>query len=250
MRLSNKVAIVTGAGSGMGRAIAELFAKEGAKVVASDVNEERVNEVTASIKDAGGEVLGVMANMAKESDVQQLIDRTVDTYGTVDILVNNAGIMDNFIPVGEITNEHWERVLGVNLNGPMYASRAAIRIMLDKGKGVIVNNASVGGLFGARGGAAYVASKHGLIGLTKNTAAVYGPKGIRVNAIAPGGVNTAISGTITAPNQLGMEAIGRAGNAPMGEAEEIAYAALFLASDEASFINGAVLTADGGWTAH
>ncbi|WP_410768111.1 glucose 1-dehydrogenase [Fontibacillus sp. BL9] len=250
MRLSGKVVIVTGAGSGMGRAIAELFAKEGAKVVASDISEERINEVSASIKEAGGEVLGVLANVAKESDVQQLVDRAVQAYGTVDILVNNAGIMDNFIPVGEVTDEHWERVLGVNLNGPMYASRAVLKIMLEKGKGVIVNNASVGGLFGARGGAAYVASKHALIGLTKNTAAVYGSKGIRTNAIAPGGVNTAISGTITAPNQLGMEAIGRAGSAPMGEAQEIAYAALFLASDESSFVNGVVLTADGGWTAH
>ncbi|RCX22993.1 NAD(P)-dependent dehydrogenase (short-subunit alcohol dehydrogenase family) [Fontibacillus phaseoli] len=250
MRLSDKVVIVTGAGSGMGRAIAELFAKEGAKVVASDISEERINEVSTSIKEAGGEALGILANVAKESDVQQLIDRTVQAYGTVDILVNNAGIMDNFIPVGEVTHEHWERVLGVNLNGPMYASRAVLKIMLEKGKGVIINNASVGGLFGARGGAAYVASKHALIGLTKNTAAVYGSKGIRTNAIAPGGVNTAISGTITAPNQLGMEAIGRAGSAPMGEAQEIAYAALFLASDESSFVNGVVLTADGGWTAH
>lgn len=249
MRLLHKVAIVTGAGAGMGKAIAGLFAKEGAKVVVSDIQEERIQEVTDAIRLAGGEAIGIKANMASEEDVTRMIDQAVEAYGTIDILVNNAGIMDNFVPVGDITNGQWEKILGVNLNGPMYAMRAALKIMLKQGKGAIINNASVGGLFGARGGAAYVASKHALIGLTKNTAAVYGGQGIRVNAIAPGGVNTEIQETITQPNPLGLEAIGRLGAAPMGQPEEIASVALFLASDEASFVNGVVLTADGGWTA-
>ncbi len=150
-----------------------------------------------------------------------------------------------------MTDEIWDRVIAVNLTGPMKLARAAINIM-DKQKtgGVIINNASVGGLFGTRGGASYVASKHALIGLTKNIAATYGTfNKIRANAIAPGGVNTNIGATITAPSELGMRAIQGAGDAPMGEPEQIAKVALFLASDDSSFVNGDVLKADGGWTA-
>ena len=250
MRLKGKVAIVTGAGAGMGKSIAILFAAEGAKVIVSDIQQQAINTAVAEIQATGGSATGVVANVAKEEEVQQLIDKAVQEYGSLDILVNNAGIMDNFIPVGEVSNEQWNNVLGVNLNGPFYASRAAIPIMLNQGKGVIINNASVGGLFGARGGASYVTSKHGLIGLTKNIAATYGTKGIRANAIAPGGVNTNISSSITAPHPLGLEAIARVGQSPMGEPEQIAHVALFLASDDSSFVNGVTVTADGGWTAH
>ncbi|MBP1991115.1 glucose 1-dehydrogenase [Paenibacillus eucommiae] len=248
--LQNKVAIVTGAGSGMGRAIAVLFAAKGAKVIVTDINQGNIDKVVTEIKEAGGTAIGLTLDVSKESEVQEIINKAVETYGTLDIAVNNAGIMDNFVPAAELTNEHWDRVIGINLNGPMYVSRASLQVMLKQGKGVIVNIASVGGLFGARGGAAYVASKHGLIGLTKNIAATYGLKGIRANVVAPGAVKTNIGSTITEPNAIGLEAIQRAGQGPAGEAEEIANVALFLASDASSFVNGAVVTADGGWTAH
>lgn len=251
MRLNGKSAIVTGAGSGMGEAIAVLFAKEGAKVVVSDINKESVNRVVEQIKAAGGEAIGVIANVAVQTDVNQLVVETVTAYGKLDVLVNNAGIMDNFVPVGDVTDEGWDKVIAVNLTGPFKTARAAINVMEQQETGgVIINNASIGGLFGCRGGAAYVASKHGLIGLTKNLAATYGRYGkVRANAIAPGGVNTNISSTITAPHALGLKAIGGLGQAPMGEAEHIANVALFLASDESYFVNGEVITADGGWTA-
>lgn len=251
VKLSGKTAIVTGAGSGMGRAIANLFAKEGARVVAVDLNGDSVEAVVSEIKETGGDVVGVTGDVMKQDDIDRVVEMATKTFGSLDILVNNAGIMDNFLTVGEVTDEVWDRVLGVNLTGPMKLARAAIHVMeKQETGGVIVNNASVGGLFGTRGGAAYVASKHALIGLTKNIAATYGTLGnIRANAIAPGGVNTNIGSTITAPSELGMKAIQGAGEAPMGEAEQIATVALFLASDDSSFVNGDVLKADGGWTA-
>ena len=251
MKLSGRTAIVTGAGSGMGRAIAKLFAQEGARVVAFDLNSDTVDAIVAEIKDLGGEVVGVTGDIINQADVDQIVDITMRTFGSIDILVNNAGIMDNFMTAGEVTDELWDRVLGVNLTGPMKLARATIQIMgKQQTGGVIINNSSVGGLFGSRGGAAYVASKHALIGLTKNIAATYGTLGnIRANAIAPGGVNTNIGSTITAPSELGMRAIHGAGETPMGEPEQIASVALFLASDDSSFVNGAVLKADGGWTA-
>lgn len=251
VKLLGKTAIVTGAGSGMGRAIASLFASVGANVVAVDLNEDTLAAFVEELKGQGRAVVGVTGNVTKQEDVDAVIRTATETFGSLDILVNNAGIMDNFLPVGELTDEGWERVLSVNLTGPMRLARAAIHVMekQDTG-GTIINNASVGGLFGTRGGAAYVASKHALIGLTKNIAATYGTFGkIRANAIAPGGVNTNIGATITAPSELGMRAIQGAGEAPMGEPEQIAQVALFLASDESSFVNGIVLTADGGWTA-
>ncbi|MCC5892059.1 glucose 1-dehydrogenase [Exiguobacterium sp.] len=251
MKLSGKTALVTGAGSGMGLAIAKLFAKEGARIVAVDMNGDAVEAAVRDIKDAGGEAVAVAGNVTKQEDIDKMVETATNMFGSLDILVNNAGIMDNFLTVGEVTDEVWDRVIAVNLTGPMKLARAAIQVMdkQDSG-GVIINNASVGGLFGTRGGASYVASKHALIGLTKNIAATYGTfHKIRANAIAPGGVNTNIGATITAPSELGMRAIQGAGEAPMGEPEQIAKVALFLASDDSSFVNGDVLKADGGWTA-
>ncbi|MDF7820621.1 glucose 1-dehydrogenase [Runella sp. MFBS21] len=250
-KLLNKTAIVTGAGSGMGKAIAELFAKEGANVILADINQEAIETIVAEIQQEGGKSIAVKANMANENDIEAMVAAAVTTYGKLDILVNNAGIMDNFKPVGEVDDASWERVIGINLTGPFKAARAAIHIMeKQETGGIIINNASIGGLFGARGGAAYVASKHGLLGLTKNIASTYGTFGkIRCNAIAPGGVKTNIGQTITDPSELGYKAILSTGESIMGVPEQIATIALFLASDESSFINGDVITADGGWTA-
>lgn len=252
MKLQNKVAIVTGAGSGMGKAIASLYAQEGAKVIVADINQDSVNAVVAEIKANGGEALGEVVNVAKKEDVEKMINAATSAFGSLDILVNNAGIMDNFTPVGDVSDELWDRLLDINLKGPFMACRAAINIMKEQPNGgVIVNNASVGGLFGTRGGAAYIASKHGLVGLTKNIAATYGREGgnIRANCIAPGGVKTNIQSTITAPHPLGSAALADAGSGKLADPIEIARVALFLGSDDSSFVNGDVIKADGGWTA-
>jgi len=252
MKLSGKVAIVTGAASGMGKAIAERFAQEGAKVVASDLNAEGVQAVVRGIETKGGTAIAAAANVAKEEDVRNLVDTAVSTYGTVDILINNAGIMDNFVPAAEITDELWERVFAVNTTGPMRTTRRVLPIFMEKRSGAIVNIASIGGLQGSRAGATYTASKHAVIGFTKNVGFQYAEYGIRCNAIAPGGVNTNIGTTMNNPSQFGMgKAMSGASNNPRaGEPEEIAAVALFLASDDASFVNGAVVTADAGWTAY
>ena len=200
MKLQNKVAIVTGAGSGMGRAISLLFAKEGAKVVVSGINLETLKRGVAEITFDGGIATAVMANVAKEPDVQNMIDTAVNIYGTLDILVNNAGIMDNFVPAAEVTDELWEKVFAVNVTGPMRATRKALPIFIKKGAGVIINIASAGGLLGSRAGASYTASKHAVIGLTKNVGFQYAKLGIRCNAIAPGAVNTNIGKTIYNPS--------------------------------------------------
>lgn len=252
MKLKDKVAIVTGAGSGMGRAIAILYAEEGAKVVAADLNEETANEVAKEIRSKGGEAKAVVANVAKEEDIQGMIDFTVKEYGTLDVLVNNAGIMDDFTPVGEVTNDLWERVIAVNTTGPMWAMRQALPIFLEKKSGVIINNASVGGLYGSRSGAAYTASKHAIIGLTKNVGFQYANEGIRCNAIATGGVETNIGTSMSEPSKFGMERVmsGADNNPRSGQPEEVAKIALFLASSDSSFVNGITITADAGWTAY
>ncbi|WP_226665268.1 SDR family oxidoreductase [Metabacillus litoralis] len=252
MRLENKVSIITGAASGMGKAIAILYAKEGAKVVVSDINLEAANNTVEEIKSNGGEAIAVMANVAKEEDIQNLVDTAVETYGTLDILVNNAGIMDNFEPAGDIEDDKWERVFAINTTSVMRATRKALPIFIEKKNGVIINIASAGGLQGARAGAAYTASKHAVVGFTKNTGFMYAKKGIRCNAIAPGAVETNISSSMTGVNSFGMERIqpGLAINPRLGKPEDIATIALFLATDESSFVNGTVITGDAGWTAY
>ncbi len=252
MRLKDKIAVITGAGSGMGRAMAILFAKEGAKVVAADVNIAATDAVVAKITAEGGSAFSIKVDVTKEQDIQNMIDKAVVAYGTLDILVNNAGIMDNFVPAGEVTDELWEKVFAVNVTGPMRATRKAIPIFVNKKSGIIINIASAGGLLGSRAGAAYTASKHAVVGLTKNVGFQYANFGIRCNAIAPGAVNTNIGTTIYNPSKFGMERA-MAGinlNPRVGEAEEIAKIALFLACDDSSFINGTVITADAGWTAY
>lgn len=252
MRLEGKVAIVTGAASGIGKSIASLYAKEGAKVVISDINQERADAVAKEIKSTGGKAIAIACNVAKEQDIQTLIDSTVAEYGTLDILVNNAGIMDNFEAAADIEDDSWERIFSINTTGVMRATRKALKVFLEKNSGNIINIASVGGLQGARAGATYTASKHAVIGFTKNTGFMYANSGIRCNAIAPGGVETNIGSTMTHISEFGMGRTqpGMAVNPRIGKPEEIAYVALFLASDESSFVNGTVITADSGWTAY
>ena len=252
MRLQDKVAVVTGAASGMGKSITILYAKEGAKVVVSDLTLEGAGATVAEITAFGGTATAVEADISKERDVYRLIKAALNSYGTLDILVNNAGIMDNFAPAGDVTDEMWEKVFAVNVTGVMRTIRQAIPIFLEKGAGVIINIASVGGLYGSRAGASYTAAKHAVVGLTKNTGFQYADKGIRCNAIAPGGVNTKITASVNNVNQEGMNKVmaGATLNPRTGEPEDIARVALFLASDDASFVNGTVVTADSGWTAY
>lgn len=249
MKLDGKVAIVTGAASGVGKAIAELYAKEGAKVVICDLNGEAAQSAANEI---GDQALAVEANVSKEEDIQNLFDQTIKKFGTVDIIVNNAGIMDNFVPVADITDELWDRVISVNLTSQMRMMRKAVSIFLEKESGVILNVTSAAGLFGSRAGVAYTASKHAVVGITKNVAFQYAEKGIRCNAIAPGGINTNIGTTMNAPDPFGMERVmSGAGNNPRnGDPDEIATVALFFASDDSKYVNGTVITADGGWMAY
>ena len=253
MRLMNKVAIVTGGASGMGEAICRKFAKEGAKVVVADYNFEGAlkvaNEINAEILDAA---TAIKTDVSVETDINAMIDTAITLYGKLDILVNNAGIMDGFEPVGEVSNDRWEKVFAVNVNGAMYASRKAIAHFLEQGGGSIINIASIGGLQGGRAGAAYVASKHAVIGLSKNTAFMYAKKGIRCNVIAPGAVATNIAQSMGDISTFGQETtgVGMAINPAFGMPEQIASVALFLASDDASFVNGSVVTVDGGWTSY
>ncbi|MGM0884534.1 MAG: SDR family oxidoreductase [Bacillota bacterium] len=236
----------------MGKAIAELYAAEGAKVIVSDIQLDAAQTVVANIESKGGSAMAVAANVTKEEEVQNLIDTAVSTYGTLDILVNNAGIMDNFVPAGDLTDALWERVFAVNTTGPMRTTRKALPIFIEKKSGVIVNIASAGGLQGSRAGAAYTAAKHAVVGFTKNVGFQYANLGIRCNAIAPGGVATNIGATLNEPNKFGMERAmaGMHLNPRTGESTDIAKVALFLASDDSGFVNGTVITADAGWTAY
>lgn len=255
-KLNDKVALVTGAASGLGKAIATLYAANGAKVLAVDRQRDALKEVEQEITTAGGTVRCVQADMALPADVEMMVKAAVEHFGTLDILVNNAGIMDDFSPVDRVSDEAWRRVMAVNLDGPMQAMRAALRVMLPKKSGVIINIASVGGLYGARAGAAYTTSKHALIGLTKNTGYLHAQQGIRCVAIAPGAMNTTIGKDIDFAHLPAAElfnsriAPGLALNPRTSEPMEVARLALFLASEDASFVNATAVVADGGWTGY
>ena len=178
MKLQNKTAIVTGAGAGLGKAICQLFAAEGCKVMAADVHPERLEALKQSLQALGYTITTCTVDVANQSSVKSMIDQAISTYGQIDVLVNNAGVMDNFEPVGDCPDSTWNKVMNINLNGVYYAMNAVVPHMLKAGKGSIVNIASIGGLFGARAGAAYTTSKHAVIGLSKNTGYMYAKLGI------------------------------------------------------------------------
>ncbi len=246
MKLQDKVAIVTGSTSGMGRAIAKKFAQEGAKVIVTGRNEERAKECVDDIKAAGGEADYVIVDTSNTDDCKVLLDKTLEKYGTVDILVNNAGML-SMSPVTDVSQEEWEKVFKVNVTAALYLTQLVAPVMKGKGKGVIVNTASVASYAGHHGFAAYVSSKHAIAGLTKSMAWELGPE-IRANAIAPGLIHTAMVDSIG-----GLDALQFMIDAcPMkraGQPEDIANVALFLASDDSSFIDGQVIKVDGGFEA-
>jgi NAD(P)-dependent dehydrogenase (short-subunit alcohol dehydrogenase family) len=250
--LESTSVVVTGGGSGIGRAAALRFAREGAKVVVADLNADTAKSVVGEIEAAGGTAVAVTGDLSDPAVVEQVVNTAVDTFGGLDVLVNNAGIMDSVSAAADVSDAEWDRVLRVNLTAPFLLTRAALPHMLAKGKGAIVNTASEAGLRGSAAGTAYTVSKHGIVGLTRSLAIMYRNAGIRTNAIAPGGTITNIASTMNVDREaLGprvqaayMTNIGRP-----AEADEQAAAIVFLASDAASNINGAVLPVDNGWSA-
>ncbi|RJP19456.1 MAG: SDR family oxidoreductase [Candidatus Abyssobacteria bacterium SURF_5] len=251
-RLSGKVAIITGAASGIGKATALLFAREGAKVVLADVNEEDLNAVADQIKNQGGAAIVQRTNVAVEEEVKNLIELALNTYSQVDILCNNAGISSGYRSVEDEEAEDWHRVFGVNLMGAVYATKHVARHMQQRRSGSIVNTASVAGIRSGAGGNAYSASKAALINFTQTSACDLGGYNVRVNAVCPGLIETGMTQPIfDYARTTGKEAkLGyRCELRRYGRPEEVAAAILFLVSDEASYITGQAMPVDGGNTA-
>lgn len=253
MRFDGQVALVTGAGSGIGRALVQRFVAEGASVVAVDIVEAPLHALVKELQEQGGKAVGCVANVASETDTQRMLDIAVSTYGRLDILCNNAGIMDSMTPAADVSLELWNRVLAINLTGPFLACRLALPIMLEQGGGRIVNTASEAGLRGGTAGTPYTVSKHGVVGLTRSIAFFYGDRGIRCNAVCPGPVETNIGFGGGTPHEAGMAHVWKLIEATTvgqpAKPEQLAAAMAFLASDEASFLNGAIVPVDNGWLA-
>jgi NAD(P)-dependent dehydrogenase (short-subunit alcohol dehydrogenase family) len=250
--LAGSSVVVTGAGSGIGRAAALRFAGEGAHVVVADLNVDGAKAVVEEIETAGGTAIAVTGDLSDPTVVDQVVTTTVDTFGGLDVLVNNAGIMDGMTATADVTDAEWERVIRINLTAPFQLTRAALPHMLAKGKGAIVNTASEAALRRSAAGAAYTVSKHGIVGLTKSIAIMYRSSGIRANAIAPGGTITNIAATLNVDREghgPGVLAAYRSNVGRAAEADEQAAAIVFLASDAASNINGVILPVDNGWSA-
>ena len=246
--LENKVALVTGAGSGIGREIAYHYAAEGARVVVSDINEAGGAESVAAIRQRDGRAIFVRADTSKAADNEALVAAAVKEFGALHIATNNAGIGGPSAPVGEYPIDGWDRVIAVNLSGVFYGMRYQIPAMLTAGGGSIVNIASVLGQVGFRNSAAYVAAKHGVVGLSQNAALEYGQRKIRVNAVGPGFIKTPlVEKNIDAAGIKmleGMHALGR-----LGESAEVAELVVWLSSDKASFVTGGYYAVDGGYLA-
>lgn len=243
----NKVALVTGASFGIGRATAIAFAQRGARVVIADWVADKENTTLNRIKDAGAEGIFVQCDVSKENDVKIMIEKVSSTYGRLDFAFNNAGIEGNMAAVQECSEESWDRTININLKGVWLCMKYEIDHMLKQGNGVIVNCSSVAGLTGFTSLPAYVASKHGVVGLTKTAALENAHKGIRISAICPGVIRTPMIDRVTGNNKdvekqyTAMEPVGR-----MGEPAEIAEAVIWLCSDAASFITGIAMPIDGG----
>lgn len=245
---NNKVAIVTGGSFGIGRATYIAFARQGASVVIADCVEDLNRETLQQIEADGGKATFIKCDVSKASDIEAMIDKTISMYGRLDFAFNNAGIEGVAATTQQCTQENWERTLAVNLTGVWLCMKHELSHMLQQGSGAIVNCASVAGLVGFPSLPAYVASKHGVIGLTKTAALEYAKWGIRVNAVCPGVIKTPMIDRFTGNNKqaeqqfVDMEPVGR-----MGEPAEVAAAVIWLCSDAASFVTGAALPVDGGW---
>ena len=248
VRLKDKVAIITGAASGIGKATAKLFAEHGAKVVVADIDKDGGSQIVTQIQNGGNEAIFVETDVTLKVNTEKMVAQTVETYGKLDILFNNAGIAMR-LPVAELPEEDWHRCLDVNLTGVFLCAKAAIPAMLKNGCGSIINMSSIYGVVGADVRAAYVASKGGVTNLTRGMALDYAENNIRVNCICPGFVETPlVAGVIKTPEEYQT----LANKHPMcrlGQPEEIAYGALYLASDESAFVTGIALPIDGGYTA-
>jgi NAD(P)-dependent dehydrogenase (short-subunit alcohol dehydrogenase family) len=246
----NKIAIITGGSFGIGRATAVAFAQKGAKVVVADWIEDKEGITLKSIKATGSEGIFIPCDVSKSEDVQSLIEKTVATFGRIDFAFNNAGIEGMMAPIHECTEANWDKTISINLKGVWLCMKQELLQMQKQGKGVIVNCASIAGLSGFSGLPAYVASKHGLVGLTKTAALENAKTGIRVNAVCPGVIHTAMIDRVTGRDKevekqyVAMEPMGR-----MGQPEEVAEAVVWLCSDAASFITGQAIAIDGGFTA-
>jgi len=248
-KLSGKVSLVTGAGSGIGRATAILFAKQGAKVVVADVSVNGGEETVKKINDTGGEAVFVKTDVSLASDVENLINKAVATYGRLDFAHNNAGIEGIMSSTVDCTEENWDRTIGINLKSIWLCMKYEIPVMLEHGGGAIVNTSSIAGLVGFQGLPAYSASKFGIIGLTKTAALEYAKANIRVNAICPGVINTSMVDRLVEAQpdvESGLTAATPVGR--MGTPEEIAAMVVMLCSSGASFVTGHAMVADGGFT--
>jgi 3-oxoacyl-[acyl-carrier protein] reductase len=243
MNVENKVAIITGAGSGIGRETALLFGKEGAKVVVADMNEKAGVETAEQIRKNGGDAFFARLDVSDREQSKQVVCDTLERFGKIDILINNAGIIQDAL-VSRMTEDQWDKVITIDLKGPFNCIQAVVEAMTNHGTGEIINVSSIVGLYGNVGQSNYSAAKAGLIGLTKTLAKELGKKGIRVNAVAPGFIVTPMTATV--PDKILEMMKEKTPLRRLGQPDDVAFALLYLASDEANFVNGAVLSVDGG----
>ena len=249
-QLDGKVALITGAGSGIGRASALAFAREGAKVAVADIVVEGGEETVRMVKEAGGEAFFIKVDVSNAADVEAMVNAVVDTYGRIDCAYNNAGIEGRLASTDEYPEDMFDKVIDINLTGVWLCMKYELPQMLKQGSGAIVNTASGAGLIGVAGMSAYVASKHGVVGLTKTAALEYAKSGIRVNAVCPGLIQTPMVERITAEQpQLGEALVAAEPVGRTGKPEEIAESVVWLSSDAASFVTGHAMSVDGGYVA-
>jgi NAD(P)-dependent dehydrogenase (short-subunit alcohol dehydrogenase family) len=245
-RFTDKVVFITGAASGIGRAAALAFAAEGARVAILDRSADALEEVKTSVKNAGAEVMAIACDVSSPEQVQAAVRQIVDQFGRLDVAFNNAGVENKAAPVHEIDLAEWDRILGINLRGTFVCMKHELAQMVKQGGGVVVNTSSGAGIRGVAGGAAYAASKHAIIGLTRSAALDYAKQNIRVNAVLPGNIETPMMDRFTGGDiqkAIDLEPVGR-----LGKPEEIAESVLWMASDLGGFVTGAATVIDGGWS--